>query len=39
MGLFAKVAAIVGTFVAATSTMGCLIIILDEPEMPESLLK
>lgn len=39
MGLFAKVAAAIGTLIAATSTMGCLVIILDEPEMPESLLK
>lgn len=39
MKLFAKVAALVGGLVAATSTMGCLIIILDEPKMPESLLK
>lgn len=38
MRLFAKVAALLGAFVAATATMGCVIIILDEPEMPESLL-
>ena len=38
MILLAKAAAILGAFVAATSTMGCFIFILDEPEMPESLL-
>ncbi|MBR4178449.1 MAG: cyclic lactone autoinducer peptide [Bacilli bacterium] len=38
MKLLAKAAAILGAFVAATSTMGCFIFILDEPEMPESLL-
>ena len=38
MKLFASLAAAVGTFVAATASMGCILIILDEPEMPESLL-
>ena len=38
MRFLAKAAAILGAFVAATSTMGCFIFILDEPEMPESLL-
>ena len=38
MRLLAKAAALLGAFVAATSTMGCFILILDEPEMPESLL-
>ena len=38
MKLFAKVAAGLGALVAATATMGCIIIIFDEPEMPESLL-
>ena len=38
MGLFAKVAAAIGTFIAATSTMGCILIVFDETEMPESLL-
>ena len=38
MRLFAKVAALLGALVAATATMGCVIIILDEPKMPESLL-
>ena len=38
MKLFATIAASLGAFVAATATMGCIIIIFDEPEMPESLL-
>ena len=38
MRFLAKAAAVLGAFVAATSTMGCIILILDEPEMPESLL-
>ena len=38
MKLLVKALAVLGAFVAATSTMGCFIIILDEPEMPESLL-
>ena len=38
MRLLAKAAAVLGALVAATSTMGCFILILDEPEMPESLL-
>lgn len=38
MKLLAKVAACLGAFVAASATMGCIAIILDEPEMPESLL-
>ncbi len=38
MRLFAKVAAALGALVAASATMGCIAIILDEPEMPESLL-
>ena len=38
MRLLAKLAAIVGVAVAATSTMGCFLLVLDEPEMPESLL-
>ena len=38
MKLLAKAAAVVGAFVAATSTMGCVLIVFDEPEMPESLL-
>ncbi len=39
MKLLAKAAAVIGAFVAATSTMGCLIVYFDEPNMPESLLK
>lgn len=38
MKLFAKVAAFLGAFVAATATTGCITLIFDEPEMPESLL-
>ena len=38
MKLLAKAAAVIGAFIAATSTLGCWIIIFDEPEMPESLL-
>lgn len=38
MKLFAKAAAVLGAFVAATSTMGCVLLFLDEPEMPEELL-
>ena len=39
MRTLARLAAVVGAFVAATSTMGCLVLIFDEPEMPASLLK
>jgi cyclic lactone autoinducer peptide len=38
MKVFASIAAAVGAFVAATASMGCVLLILDEPEMPESLL-
>lgn len=38
MKLLAKITAAIGALVAATATMGCVIAILDEPEMPESLL-
>lgn len=38
MKLLVKFAAIIGALVAATSTMGCYILLFDEPEMPESLL-
>ena len=38
MKLLAKAAAVLGAFVAATSTMGCLLVFFDEPEMPEELL-
>ena len=38
MKVFVKFAALVGAFVAATSTLGCFILMFDEPEMPESLL-
>ena len=38
MSLFVKVAALLGAFVAATASTGCILAIFDEPEMPESLL-
>ncbi len=38
MKLVAKVAVFLGTFIAATSTMGSWILLFDEPEMPESLI-
>ncbi len=38
MKLFAGVTAFLGALVAATASAGCLIIFVDEPEMPESLL-
>jgi cyclic lactone autoinducer peptide len=38
MKLLVKAAAIAGAFVAATSTVGCWLMIFDEPQMPESLL-
>ena len=38
MKLFASVAAFLGALVAATATTGCMIVFIDEPEMPESLL-
>ena len=39
MKLLAKGAAILGAFIAATSTIGCWLFMMDEPEMPESLIK
>ncbi len=38
MKLFAAVSAFLGALVAATATAGCIIVYVDEPEMPESLL-
>lgn len=38
MKLFAKVLAAVGALVAATAAAGSIIVYLDEPEMPESML-
>lgn len=38
MKLFATITATVGAFLATISTAGCLIIYVDEPEMPESML-
>ena len=39
MKLFATLAAALGALGAATATAGCVIIYIDEPEMPESMLK
>lgn len=39
MKLFAKLAAALGALVAATAAAGCIIVYIDEPEMPESMLK
>ena len=39
MKLILKGAAVVGAFIAATSTIGCWLFMMDEPTMPESLLK
>ena len=38
MKLLVKLAAGAGAFIAATSTLGCWVLLFDEPEMPESLL-
>lgn len=38
MKLLASVSAFLGALVAATTTAGCMIVFVDEPEMPESLL-
>lgn len=38
MKLFASIAAFIGALVATTATTGCIILTLDEPQMPESLL-
>ena len=38
MKVLAKAAAVLGALVAATATMGCIIFVFDEAEMPESLL-
>lgn len=38
MKLFAGIAAFLGALVATTATAGCLIVFIDEPKMPESLL-
>ncbi len=39
MKLLATIAGSVGAFIAATASSACWAFILDEPEMPESLLK
>lgn len=38
MKLLATIAATVGAFLATISTAGCVIMYVDEPEMPESML-
>ncbi len=38
MKLLANIAAFIGAFVATTATTGCITVLFDEPEMPESLL-
>ncbi len=38
MKLFAKLTALLGALVATTATTGCITVLFDEPEMPESLL-
>lgn len=38
MKLFAAVTAAIGAFLATVATAGCVLVYLDEPEMPENLL-
>ena len=38
MKLFASITATLGAFVATIATAGCVIIYVDEPEIPESML-
>lgn len=38
MKFLAGLAATVGAFIAATASMGCILLFYDEPEMPSSLL-
>lgn len=38
MKLFATITATLGAFLATISTAGCVIMFVDEPEMPESML-
>lgn len=38
MKLFATITATLGEFLATIATAGCLIVYVDEPEMPESML-
>lgn len=38
MKLFATITAVLGALVAATSTIGCYLVIFDEPDTPDSLL-
>ena len=39
MKVFGTLLAALGAFVAATASAGCVIVFLDEPEMPETMLK
>lgn len=39
MKLVAEALAGLGAFIASVATIGCFLIIIDEPEMPESLIK
>lgn len=38
MKIFATVSAAIGAFLATIATAGCLIVYIDEPKMPESML-
>ena len=38
MKLFATITATLGAFLATIATAGCLIVYVDEPEMPEAML-
>lgn len=38
MKIFATVSAAIGAFLATIATAGCLIVYIDEPEMPESMI-
>ena len=38
MKLLVRAAATLGAFIAATSVTGCVLLLFDEPNMPESLL-
>lgn len=38
MKFFAGLAATIGAFIAATASMGCIMLLYDEAEMPSSLL-
>lgn len=38
MKLFATIAAAIGSLITATATTGCIMVVFDEPEIPESML-